>query len=48
MFSQASIDAPKEPVVEETQPLPNVPRAEPTYPDGTPKSSDQNRIDDED
>lgn len=42
MFSQASIDAPKEPVVEETQPLPNVPvaepvQAEPTYPDGTPK-----------
>ncbi len=48
IFSQASIDAPKEPVVEETQPLPNVPVAEPcesivtpvsesTYPDGTPK-----------
>lgn len=40
MFSQASIDAPKEPVVEETQPLPDVPKAEPvqsTYPDGTPK-----------
>ena len=46
MFSQASIDAPKEPVVEEIQPLPEyvtdpfgTPKTqdEETYPDGTPK-----------
>ena len=29
MFSQESTEAPKEPIVEEEQPLPDVPRAEP-------------------
>jgi len=31
IFSQASIDAPKEPVVEETQPLPNTEELRPTF-----------------
>ena len=32
MFSQASTEAPKEPIVEEVQPLPDMPRAEPIIP----------------